>query len=193
VHAAYNHGFRVPLLSICDIGAIVQRVLEPIRWAELTALANAAGAGPVVFCTLRLVGDMLAIDVPARALRALEHRAADDDVPTIARTYILSPSAAIPTGVQRVHAAAGVRGRLGAVARALFPPRAEIARIYGLSPTAAAAKVTGAYLLRPFDVLLRRSRFTLGALLRTGPVRQALEQDRRRIRIDAWLASLGRP
>lgn len=184
LHTAYNHRFEASLLHLCDIATTVERYGEEIDWPGLAASCERYGAGRFVHCALSLAADLLVAPVPPAALTALGHGGGREIVEA-ARAYILSPAPELPAAWQRWGEHDDLRGRLRSLARNLFPPRTELGRIYGARGGSKAAWLW--YLVRPLDLLRRRSGVLLGLVLRSRRLRPALKREKHRRLIHRWV------
>ena len=185
-HAAYNDQFRISLLSVCDIDSTVRRYADSLDWSRLVSTANADGRSRFVYASLRLAQELLATPVRADALDDLRHDVKDRDVVQAVGEFVLSSAADVPDGVKALDGVEGVGSRLLVILRSTFPSRARLRHIYELD---AGAKTVGLYyLLRPIDLLWRRSRNVIGILVRTASTRPAVAREHLRRRISRWVA-----
>lgn len=191
VHAACNHRFAVPLRAVYDVALCVERLGGRLDWRRLVAVANDAGAGPFVSGMLRVAADMLGAEPPRDALERLAGDGTAGEIVGVVRAQLLSAARALPDGMQRLHDAAGVAERVRVAARLLFPPGAELRRIYRLP--AGSAAVPLCRVLRPLGIVARCARSALAAVARPADARRGWEQEERRARIERWLSARGAP
>ncbi len=186
LHASYHHRFdRAPLKSLVDVAVVTDRHEGEIDWTGLSERAAVWGASPFVYCTLRLARELLDAAVPEGALEAFGHAPADEEVVRVARQYIVTPPVDLPIAYKELRAAHGLRERLAWATRSLLLPPARMRQVYGLGR--GSPLVWAYYLLRPFDLLVRRGLLMLRVALRTPALQPTLERERSRDRINAWV------
>jgi hypothetical protein len=151
-HLSYQHQFRFGLRPFCDIAAVIARVGDRLDWPGLAERADAWGWRRGVYLSLRLAGELVGAAVPPEALTGLRPGGVDDAVATAARDHLLSPSEIGPVnpGVARLAGTESLGVRLRLLRDRLVPPRAELARMYGLP--ADSSRVLLAYLRRAADM-----------------------------------------
>ncbi len=71
VHLMSHHHFS-PLISLVDIGLIVQEKKRPVDWEAVLTLAGEQGIGSALYYPLRFLRDPLGLAVPAPVLEALK-------------------------------------------------------------------------------------------------------------------------
>lgn len=192
LHAAYNHRFQVPLLSLCDVAAVVERHGGEIDWPRLAAVANEAGAGRLLHGTLCFVQRSLRARIPALALEALDNNDGDREVADAIRDCILAAPVDLPVALERLDGREGIGGTLWALLRSVFPSRERLAAMYGLTP--GSALVSWYYFVRPVDLLVRRGKVAVEYACQAPSIRPALEWRERRHAVERWVerASRGR-
>ena len=186
LHASYHHRFdRAPLKCLLDVAAVADRHEGEIDWTLLGGRAAEWGASRFAWCTLRLARDLLDAAIPEGALEPLGHEQADEDVIRVARQYIVTPPITLPVAYKELRETHGFRERLAWFTRSLFLPPHRMRQVYHLrrgSPL-----VWLFYLLRPFDLLIRRGLLMARVALRTPALKPTLERERSRDRINAWV------
>ncbi len=186
LHASYHHRYdRYPLKGLVDVAAVAARYEGEVDWDALAQRARAWGAARFVYCTMRLARDLLDAPIPGGALDPLGPEAGDEEVIRIARHFIVTPPVDLPSGYQELRDARGLRDRLAWLTRNIFLPPNRLRTLYGLR--AGSPLVYPYYLVRPFDLLVRRGLLMARMALRTPEVRPTLERERGRDRINAWV------
>src|SRR5262245_13231016 len=147
-HTSYKHRFEMGLRAACDLAETVRRLGVALNWTALVDRARRWRWHRGTYLALRLAKETLGADVPDAALGALRRGDADavhgDDalVATARRLMLLDSQThrAMPPSLVAVAGARGARGpgaidrRLTTLARRIFPPRALVARAYGVAP-----------------------------------------------------------
>ena len=184
-HAAYNDEFRLGLAAACDIDAVVHKLGHELDWDRLVQTANSDGRARFVYAALRLAQRLLETPIPAQVFASLDHDEADDEVVEDVVVYVLNTADTLPTTLTYMGEAATVGAKLRRLGRGIFPPPETLRRIYGLQLGTRLHFLY--YLVRPFDLLLRRGREVLGFLTGSPRSKPALEKERRRRVIGAWV------
>lgn len=191
LHTSYHHRFsRAALKTLCDVCAVIGDENGRFDWHTLVTIANNAGAGPFVYCTLRLASAMLACPVPGRVLDRLEHSREDDDMFAAARHYVVTPPIELPVTYEEMNERTGLGGKVRVLREAFFPAPPRLREIYGLPEGSLRTPLF--YLIRPLDLLIRRGRIAIEMLLRTERVRPSLEREHNRNRINRWVDGVNR-
>ncbi len=186
-HAAYNDEFLLGLPAACDIDAVVHRMGHQLDWDRFIKTANSDGRSRFAYAALRLTQALLETPIPEHVIAALDHDQADDEVVENAVVYVLSTAGEVPTALKSMGEATTPGARLKALWQGVFPPPETLRRIYHLRP---GTKVQFLYyFVRPFDLLLRRGREVLGLIIGTSHSRSALEKERCRRVIRAWVGA----
>lgn len=181
LHAGWNHGFDIPLLAFCDIAACTEQLGDTIDWRALRGIAERDGAWPVVHAVLDLARTEAGANVPEDVCPAME----DGGARALLRRRVLRPEVApVPVGYRRFEEASDLSGRVRALTRALFPTRSAMREIYRVPP---GSSVGPYYLLRPFELLLRRGRIVWKVLVRARDVGPTLDQEADRKAVKDWL------
>ena len=183
-HAAYNDEFRLGLAAACDIDAVVHRLGHQLDWDRLVQTANSDGRARFVYAALRLAQRLLDTPIPEKVSASLDHDQADEEAVEEVVTYVLSTAETLPTTLTSMGEAITAGTKLKKLGRGLFPPPETLRRIYGLKLGTRLQLFY--YLVRPFDLLLRRGREVFGLIIGSPRSKDALEKDRRRRMIRAW-------
>ncbi len=187
LHASYHHLFDTPLRYLCDIAAVVRHHRTGIDWPRLCALAKQSGLDRCAYLTLWSTARTLDCAIPVEVLRELRPRDLAPSWEAWALTRVLDPkdhTAASFTSVNlsRLGGAGQRRERLRILARAIFPPRLTLARIYSVPEDS--LRVLLYYPVRWRDHVARHGR-TLWRLLSREP--HTLERARRENELRDWL------
>ncbi|HEX6064698.1 MAG TPA: hypothetical protein VFZ04_10790, partial [Longimicrobiales bacterium] len=126
--------------------------------------------GSFVRFTLLLTHELFGAEVP-NSVQALPADADEARLLENARAFILNCTMAVPTAFQHALRARSLPKRFSGTAVHVFPPPARLAAIYNLPR--GSARVFLWYLVRPFDLLMRKGRMTL-ELLMPGRTRRRL-------------------
>jgi hypothetical protein len=176
LHTAYQHGFRAPLRQLYDIAVAIRHYGRELDWQRLVRAAEASGLSQACFYTLAVAESLLGADVPKETLAALETPGCDRGMVAVIREYVLLlPSHRAPGGIQEMFQARGWRERMRSLVRSLFPSPARLREIYSLAPGSKAAY--GYYLIRLWDLFLRRGRFLAQLASRGSEARLALDAE----------------
>lgn len=174
LHTAFQHGFRAPLRQIYDIVAVIDHHGPELDWRGLVRAAETSGLSKVCYYALAVAESLLGAGVPAETLAALETSGCDPRMVPVIREYVLLRfSHRAPGGVHEILQARGRREGIRSLLRSLFPPPDRLREIYALAPGSKA--VYGYYLIRPWDLFLRRGRFFAQLASRGSEARVALD------------------
>ena len=185
-HAVYDDKLRLGLAASCDIDVTVHVLGEELDWTRLVRTANADGRSGVVYVGLQVAHRLLGTAIPEEALAALSHDSTADQILDEATAYVLDTSPSLPATVRSLDEAIGIGGKARALFRGLFPSPDELRQIYRLGPRGRTVYLY--YLVRPFTLLLRRGPEFLGLTPVSPRGHARLVKDRRRRRIEGWLA-----
>lgn len=181
LHAGWNHGFDIPILALCDLARCVRHYRSEIDWRALRAIAERDGGWPVVGAVLDLVRSETGAAVPMDVCPPLD----DGEARELLRRHLLRGEVApLPVAYKTFHHAGDAPGRARALLAAVFPPSRVMRKIYGV---AEGRMVAPFYLVRPFDLLLRRGRVAWKMLTRDRDVAPALEREVDRKAVREWL------
>lgn len=174
LHTGFQHGFRIPLRMICDIVATIRHHGPELDWRRLVRAAERSGLSKVCYYTLAVARSLLGAGVPTKALAALESSGGDPRMVAVIQEYVLlHPAYRAPGGIHEMFQARGRWKEIGSLLRSLFPSPARLREIYALAPGSKA--VYGYYLIRPWDLFLRRFRFLAQLASRGSAARLALD------------------
>jgi hypothetical protein len=186
LHASYHHRWdRSPLKGLIDVMAVADRCEGELDWNALAKRAKAWGADRFVYCALRLARDLLDAPIPPIALQPLGPDAGDEDVIRLVRHFIITPPVNLPSAYKELRGTRGLRDRLAWLTRNTFLPPDRLRRLYSLR--AGSWLVYPYYVVRPFDLLIRRGLLLARMALRTPAMRPTLERERGRDRINEWV------
>ncbi len=186
LHGSYHHGFNWSALkTLVDLDVVVAKHGRELDWAMLAQRANVWGVSGFVYTALRLAGTILNTPIPAAVLEALQHEPGDEAVVELAERHVLSSHLELPETYLKLAGDRGLRGRWKLVRHAVFLPRESMERLYG--PRHGAAALFPSSLRRVVDLLGRRGRLLLQALLKTKTLHSALEREANRDRIKSWV------
>ena len=162
LHASFSHQFRFGLRACWDIHEVVRHHRDAIDWDQLVRRAQQWRIGKYVYLTLRLVRELLAADIPAAAIAALEPADFSSEVVSWARGCLFateSPSSLSPS-MARLWTSRRLKVRVSVLLDTMCPSRVTMARIYRTSPDS--RRIYLYYLLRWADLLLRYARDAWG-------------------------------
>ena len=184
LHGSYHHVFDWwALKGLVDLDAVLVRYGAELDWAALAERANAWGASGFVYSTLRLAETLLGTPVDPRVLTALRHEPGDEEVVELARRHVLSPELDLPEPYLQLARAPGLKERWRLVRHRVFLPRQTLEQTYGHGHPS----VYRSYFRRVLDLLSRRGRLLLQALMRTRNVQSALEREANRRQLAGWV------
>jgi len=191
LHASFSHQFRVGLRACWDILEVVRHHRDAIDWDQCVRRAQQWRIGKYVYLTLRLVRELLAADIPAATIAALEPPGFPPEALTWARTCIFAPEigAAVSPSMARLWTSRRIKAKFGVLLKTLFPPRAAMTRIYGTSP--GSRWIYGYYLLRWADLLARYGRHAWGLWRGDDRTRDQLRAVSERAALSEWLGYSG--
>lgn len=188
LHTSYHHRFdRAALKGLLDVATVIRHEPARIDWGRLAETANRWGMGRFAWSTLRLTSEVLAVEVPANALDAIERADEDEAMVDVALRYVLTPELDLPDAY-RASRRRGTASRTAALAAGVFPRPARLREIYGLRPGSPLAYPY--YAVRLGDLILRRGRVMLRMLFRTADTQSTLQRERDRERIEEWVGDL---
>lgn len=190
-HASHTHGFDIPLLSICDIAAVLEHYEREIDWQRLASIANCDGRARFVHLTLSLASRMLgARAVLPPALDGVRHDDADREILDVVRDIITTAPVDLPAPYRHLHERRGLGRKLLLVAANVFPGPARLRSIYRVPPRSRA--VYRYYLTRPLDLLVRRGKTAFEVAVRSRRVLPTLERQEKLRRVGRWVEETSR-
>ncbi|HEX6308286.1 MAG TPA: nucleotidyltransferase family protein [Longimicrobiales bacterium] len=195
LHACYHHRFdHTPLKQLCDIAVALRRYHGDIDWDVLVGTAERWRVQTFIRFTLLLTRELFGSELPD-AIHSLPADAEEARLLGNARAYILNCTMTMPAAFTKVVRARSWRRSVRAAFVHLFPRPARIAAIYGLPRHS--RRVPLWYLLRPFDLLLRRGRTTLELVLPGRTRRRMRDTERHRALLKTslrgWARAAGPP
>jgi len=134
MHASVHHRFAdVGLKSFVDIAEVARHYVGRLDWRELSGRANAWRVANGVRMALMLAQEWTDLRVPADVWAQLDGAAPDERTLAWARHKVLEGRPAeLVSEFARLESGRGTGGRLSALRTAAFPPRAVMARLYGV-------------------------------------------------------------
>lgn len=185
IHLSHQHHFRrAALKGLVDITTVMTAGESAIDWTVLAARARAWGASGVLYTTLRLTSEMLGAPVPAAVFATLPHTTRDDEIVGVARRYILTRYAVVPTAYQELARHPSLWERLKLMASAVFLPRDRMEAIYHLR--AGSPLLYPSYGLRLVSLLWNRSGLLRESLFHGPAVQQSLGRERDLHTLEEW-------
>ena len=184
MHASVHHRFAdVGLKSFVDIAEVARHYDGRLDWRELAGRANAWRVANGVRMALMLAQEWTDLRVPADVWAQLDGERPDEQTLEWARHKVLEGR---PTELvnefARLESDGGATGRLAALRTAAFPPRAVLARLYGVPGDS--WRILAWYPYRIWD-LWSRYRGALWKLLRRD--REFVDDTRRESRLREYL------
>ena len=184
MHASVHHRFAdVGLKSFVDIAEVARHYEGRLDWRELAGRANAWRVANGVRMALMLAQEWTDLRVPADVWAQLDGERPDEQTLEWARHKVLEGR---PTELvnefARLESDGGATGRLAALRTAAFPPRAVLARLYGVPGDS--WRILAWYPYRIWD-LWSRYRGALWKLLRRD--REFVDDTRRESRLREYL------
>jgi Uncharacterised nucleotidyltransferase len=185
IHLSHQHYFRrAALKGVVDIATVVATQGSRIDWRLLARRAIDWGASGVLYTTLRLTEELLAVPVPPSLLQQLPHAAQDEEVVEVARRFILELHTVLPTAYRELARTGSLRTRTRLLAGAVFLPRERMEQLYGLRP--GTPLVFPCYGLRLASLLRKRSGLLLQSLFRGPVIQQTVDREQDRQLLERW-------
>jgi hypothetical protein len=185
-HLACNHAFSFGLRALCDIAEIV-RAHPALDWAAVVEQGSRHHWKRGVAASLRLARDRLDVPVPAQVLSGLDGDTLDAGMLAEAFAQLLAVTS-LPEGLATapnllaLSAARSPGAKAAILWRRAFPPRGELALLYGIP--ADSLRLPLYYTLRLRDLLRR---YATGAwALAAGDPAVALGAARH-VRLQRWV------
>jgi Uncharacterised nucleotidyltransferase len=190
LHLSYHHRFRRSALKgLVDMTTVIATEGSRINWQALVERAIAWGASGYLYTTLRLAADMLGAPVPASAFETLPHERSDEEIVEVARRYILTLHAMLPTAYRELATRRSPRDRAKLLIGAVLLPRERMESIYRLR--AGTPLVYPCYALRAGSLLWKRSGLLLQSLSGRGVIQQTIDRERDQQVLEQWTSVLG--
>jgi putative nucleotidyltransferase-like protein len=187
LHASYSHKFRAGLRACWDILELVRHYGPELDWDEVVRRAHEWRIGKYVYLTLRLVRELLEVDIPVTAIAALEPPGCPPEVVAWARRRIFTPEnhASVSPSMAQLWTSRRFKAKVGVMLHTMYLPRAAMARIYGTR--ADSSRVYLYYLVRWADLLLRYGRHAWGLWRGDHHVHDDLRAVSERTALNDWL------
>jgi len=185
IHLSHQHHFRrAALKGLVDIATVISAEGDGIDWQVLAERAIAWGASGILYTTLRLAAEMLGAPVPRSVFEALPHERRDDEVVEVARRYILTLHAVLPTAYRDLARPGSLKERAKLLLGAVFLPRERMESIYRLR--AGTPLVYPCYGLRVATLLWRRSGLLLHSLFRDRVIKRTIDREQDQRVLEQW-------
>ena len=185
IHLSQQHHFRrAALKGVVDIATVIAAQGNRIDWELLARRATDWGAAGVLYTTLRLAEEILAVPVPPSLLHQLPHSARDEEVVEVARRFILELHTVLPMAYRQLARPGSLRTRARLLAGAVFLPRERMEQLYGLRP--GTLLVFPCYGLRLASLLRKRSGLLLQSLFRGRVIQQTVDREQDRQLLERW-------
>jgi hypothetical protein len=130
LHTSFSHKFRIGVRACWDILEVVRRHRTTMDWDQVVRRAQEWKVGRYVYLTLRLVREVMAADVPAAVIAALEPPGFSSEVLAWARACIFAPEGDTSPSMARLLTSRRLTSKFGVLLNILYPSRAAMARIY---------------------------------------------------------------
>jgi hypothetical protein len=191
LHTAFGHQYRVGLRALWDLREVAGHHRGDLGWDVVVQRAQQWRVGRYVYLTLRLARELLAADIPAAAISALEPPGFRPEVVAWATTCVLtSPGdTSVSPSMARLWTTRRVRAKLAVLGQTLAPSRAAMARIYGTR--AGSPRTYLYYPVRWADLVLRYGRQAWGLARGDSRAREELRAVSARSALHEWLEPTG--
>jgi hypothetical protein len=188
LHASYTHQFRLGVRACWDLLEVVRYHGDGIDWDQVVRRAQEWKIGRYVYLTLRLVRELLAADIPATAIAALEPPDFPAEIVTWAKTCLFSAEdASLSPSMARLWTSRRFKAKVSVLRHTLYPSRAAMARIYRTRPDSTWLYLC--YAVRWADLLLRYGRHAWGLWRGYDRTRNTLRTVSERLALTEWLLS----
>jgi hypothetical protein len=172
LEGTYHHGnwFRMAFRPLCDIVAIIQHAGERMEWQEVEARARQWRAENLIHLALWLARRWLAAPIPEEVLFSLRPEGFDEDTVAMAKELVFLQSLVPAAGSSMPWKLAQIGGqrpwadKIKIVLGAVFPPRRQIASIYGVPPDSVRSYFYS--LLHPISLACRHAPAAWGLVFR---------------------------
>jgi hypothetical protein len=136
VHASFHHQFRLGLRACWDILEVLRRHGNSIDWDILARRAQHWRIDRYVYVVLRLVQELLGVDIPAAAMGSMKPEHFPPAILAWAGRRILTieDRGSLSPAVGKLWTSRRLKAKLGVLLESICPPRIEIARTYGIPP-----------------------------------------------------------
>ena len=185
LHTSFTHKFRVGLRMCWDLHEVVRHYRDAIDWEVVVRRAQQWGIGRYVYLTLQLVHELLAAEIPVKAIGSLRPPDFSARVVDWARTCIFSPESNASMSPSAARLWSLRRLELSVLLRTLWPSRLAMARIYGVPPDS--ARIYLYYPQRWLNLLRRYGRHAWNLWRGDHGVRDELRVVSEHVALDDWL------
>jgi len=159
MHAATQHLLRGGLRMTYDVAASLEHFQNEIDWDAFSARAEQWNAGRVTYLMLFLAKELFGAPIPRGFLEKLRPGNFDPDIVKVASNLIFIGRQDLSTFSPELAAllkAKGPLARIRLILSRIFPPPAEMARLYPVLPDS--PRILLYYPVRVKDVLLKHLR-----------------------------------
>ncbi|MEO8138758.1 MAG: nucleotidyltransferase family protein [Gemmatimonadota bacterium] len=189
LHLSHQHRFRrAALKGLMDIATVLAAEGSVIDRQMLAERAIAWGISGHLYTSLRLAADIFAAPVPAALFPTLPRQRADEEIVEVARRYILTPDAVVPTAYLKLARDGSLRERTKLLLGAVFLPRDRMEALYGLR--AGTRLVYPYYGWRLVSLIVRRSGLVMQALFRSRGIQRTIDRERDQLLLEQWSSTL---
>ncbi len=185
LHAA-SHKLEIPLRVLLDLHRVLTGSAEKIDWTRLIRLVREMDSGPFVYVGLALTQATLGVDVPAAVWEELQENEADQAIVETALALVFEDAPSVPGAYRSFIRQNGATAKVGSIARAIFPDRNTLDRIYG--PRESSASNVWRRIARPVRLSRQASRWLWGLRNPESADRAALGREKKRLAVNEWLA-----
>ena len=189
LHFSANHRFSIlEMKNLCDISEIIRRYNSAIDWKTLGDRARGYGIGRYVYCTLRVAAVLFGAELRSEDLRCIGHDDSDTLMADMLADLLLEDETAIPLPdvLEHMDKENGLASMALLLARSVVPPRAYLARKYGVENAPAPRSL---YLRHWMKGLIRAGELLLHMLCGSTRARATMKRRRATILINNWLRS----
>jgi Uncharacterised nucleotidyltransferase len=193
LHIAFHHRFELGLRGCWDIREIIRSRGNQIDWEQVQARARTWGVRKYVYLTLYLAKELLGASVPTAVLAGLEPNGFDSRLVTLARGEMLRQTVgpSVSSRFARIWGASRIREKASLIAKALFPSRNAIGRMY---PTCRDPRwLYCYYLVRWGELVQKYGRAVWGMMRRDEALTDLVRREHQRAVLVDWLQSASLP
>jgi hypothetical protein len=140
-HASLTHRFFIGLRPLYDISAIATHYHAVLDWEKVSSYAQHWGVRNAVYLTLRIANELIGAGVPDRALQTIAPPQFDPTLLDWAKEQIFTrsmefaDSLSVSPRLARFWGSGWSKSNMTYLFHLAFPPREDIARMYGLPST----------------------------------------------------------
>lgn len=132
VHAAYGHQFYNQFLSLVDLAEVINHYGDDLDWDEIARICEAWQAKRGTYLTLRLAREVLKVEVPESALKALLPGDWNESVLVWAKERLFKSSPVLSDNYIRLMQNKNPAEKIQALIAGLLPPKKIMAMEYGI-------------------------------------------------------------